>query len=120
MRKHINRIISATLAAAMSVSMISSVTASAEETIAFPYTLFAASEAEGAITTTAGNFCVNGNVCTNGTIVTGGNINVNGTKTENAGQDRFISLTRLTPNIFPETMLRNIPRIMFLMSLIST
>ena len=100
MRKHINRIISATLAAAMSVSMISSVTASAEETIAFPYTLFAASEAEGAITTTAGNFCVNGNVCTNGTIVTGGNINVNGTKTENAGQDMIYIFDKIDAKYF--------------------
>lgn len=100
MRKHINRIISATLAAAMSVSMISSVTASAEETIAFPYTLFAASEAEGAITTTAGNFCVNGNVCTNGTIVTGGNINVNGTKTENAGQDMIYIFDKIDTKYF--------------------
>ena len=100
MRKHINRIISATLAAAMSVSMISSVTASAEENIAFPYTLFAASEAEGAITTTAGNFCVNGNVCTNGTIVTGGNINVNGTKTENAGQDMIYIFDKIDTKYF--------------------
>lgn len=100
MRKHINRIISATLAAAMSVSMISSVTASAEENIAFPYTLFAASEAEGAITTTAGNFCANGNVCTNGTIVTGGNINVNGTKTENAGQDMIYIFDKIDTKYF--------------------
>ena len=34
----------------------------------YPYTLFAASNEEGAITVNAGNFCVNGNVATNGTI----------------------------------------------------
>lgn len=100
MRKHINRIISITLAAAMSVSMISSISASAEEITAFPYTLFAASEAEGAITTTAGNFCVNGNVCTNGTIVAGGNINVNGTKTENAGQDMIYIFDKIDTKYF--------------------
>lgn len=100
MRKHINRIISITLAAAMSVSMISSITASAEEITAFPYTLFAASETEGAITTTAGNFCVNGNVCTNGTIVAGGNINVNGTKTENAGQDMIYIFDKIDTKYF--------------------
>lgn len=100
MRKHINRIISITLAAAMSVSMISSISASAEEITAFPYTLFAASETEGAITTTAGNFCVNGNVCTNGTIVTGGNINVNGTKTENAGQDMIYIFDKIDTKYF--------------------
>ena len=100
MRKHINRIISITLAAAMSVSMISSISASAEEIISFPYTLFAASETEGAITTTAGNFCVNGNVCTNGTIVAGGNINVNGTKTENAGQDMIYIFDKIDTKYF--------------------
>ncbi len=100
MRKHINRIISITLAAAMSVSTISSISASAEEITAFPYTLFAASETEGAITTTAGNFCVNGNVCTNGTIVAGGNINVNGTKTENAGQDMIYIFDKIDTKYF--------------------
>ena len=100
MRKHINRIISATLAAAMSVSMISSVTASAEETIAFPYTLFAASEAEGAITTTAGNFCVNGNVATNGTIASSGNMNVNGTKNENAGLEMIYIFDKIDTKYF--------------------
>ncbi len=100
MRKHINRIISITLAAAMSVSMISSITASAEEITAFPYTLFAASETEGAITTTAGNFCVNGNVCTNGTIVAGGNINVNGTKIENAGQNMIYIFDKIDTKYF--------------------
>ena len=100
MRKHINRIIAITLAAAMSVSMISSISASAEEITAFPYTLFAASETEGAITTTAGNFCVNGNVCTNGTIVAGGNINVNGTKTENAGQDMIYIFDKIDTKYF--------------------
>lgn len=100
MRKHINRIISITLAAAMTVSMISSISASAEEITAFPYTLFAASETEGAITTTAGNFCVNGNVCTNGTIVAGGNINVNETKTENAGQDMIYIFDKIDTKYF--------------------
>lgn len=52
----------------------------------YPYTLFAASEEEGAITTNASNFCVNGSVATNGSILSNGNFNVNGTKTENAGE----------------------------------
>ncbi len=52
----------------------------------YPYTLFAASEEEGAITSTAGNFCVNGSVATNGSIAASGNFNVNGTKLEHAGE----------------------------------
>lgn len=43
---------------------------------------------------------MNGNVCTNGTIVTGGNINVNGTKTENAGQDMIYIFDRIDKKYF--------------------
>lgn len=50
----------------------------------YPYTMFAASDKEGAITVNAGNFCVNGNIAANGTIVSSGNMNLNGTKTEHA------------------------------------
>lgn len=103
MRKHINRIIAITLAAAMSVSMISLISASAEEIISFPYTLFAASETDGAITTTAGNFCVNGNVATNGTIVSSGNMNVNGTKTENADLDMIYVFDKIDSRYFSGT-----------------
>lgn len=65
--------------------MLPTLPAMAEETTEkYPYTLFAGSSEEGAITVNAGNFCVNGNVATNGTIVSSGNMNINGTKTENA------------------------------------
>lgn len=53
----------------------------------YPYTLFAASQEDGAITANVSNFCVNGNVATNGTISASGNFNVNGTKLEHAEQD---------------------------------
>lgn len=49
----------------------------------FPFTMFAASDDDGAITVHAGNFCVNGNIATNGTIVSDGNTNISGTKEEN-------------------------------------
>lgn len=53
----------------------------------YPYTMFAASEEEGAITINALNVCINGNIATNGTISsTADNFNVNGTKTENADE----------------------------------
>lgn len=53
----------------------------------YPYTLFAASQEDGAITANVSNFCVNGNVATNGTVSASGNFNVNGTKLEHAEQD---------------------------------
>ena len=69
----------------MAVSAVPIVSAQAEESIEpYPYTMFAASSDDGAITVNSGNFCINGNVATNGTIVSSGNVNVNGTKTESA------------------------------------
>ena len=60
----------------------------------YPYTLFAGSSEEGAITVNAGNFCVNGNVATNGTTRSSGNMNINGTKTENAGEETIYILKK--------------------------
>ena len=55
----------------------------------YPYTMFAASSDEGAITINADNFCVNGDIATNGTILFSGNKKVNGKKIENAGLKPF-------------------------------
>ena len=85
MKTHLKRLFSGALSIVMAISAIPVVSAHDEENNEpYPYTMFAASDAEGAITVNAGNFCVNGNVATNGTIVSSGNVNVNGTRTENA------------------------------------
>lgn len=64
---------------AMTVSMLPVKTVSAEETrTEYPYTLFAVSNEEGAITVNAENLCVNGSVATNGTVVADGEVTVNG------------------------------------------
>ena len=64
------RLLSGFVATAIAASMLPTLPAMAEETTEkYPYTLFAGSSEEGAITVNAGNFCVNGNVATNGTIV---------------------------------------------------
>jgi hypothetical protein len=66
--------------------------ASAAGNTAFPYTMFAGSDAEGALTINAKHFCLNGNIASNGTIVTGKKANVNGVRTENAALDMpFVS-----------------------------
>lgn len=66
----------------------------------YPYTLFAASEEEGAITANASNFCVNGSVATNGTIVSSGNFNVNGIKTEHAGESMIYIPAKIETQYF--------------------
>lgn len=70
MKTIFNRLLSGILSAAMILSAIPIVPTRAEEsTEPYPYTMFAASSDDGAITVNSGNFCVNGNIATNGTIV---------------------------------------------------
>lgn len=69
-------------------------------TESYPYTLFAASTAVGAITVNASNFCVNGNVATNGTIVSSGNMNVNGTKSENTDEGMVYIFDKIDSQYF--------------------
>ncbi len=102
-KQTVKRIISGFVAAATAITMLPAIPAMAEELGRYHYTLFAASETEGAITTTAGNFCVNGNVATNGTIASSGNMNVNGTKTENAGFDMIYIFDKIDSRYFSGT-----------------
>ena len=84
-RKIIKRLISGVSALALSVGLLGSIPASADDSnVGYKYTLFAYSCEEGAITSSAANFCVNGNIATNGTISASQNFNVNGEKKEHA------------------------------------
>lgn len=94
------RLISGFVAAATAITMLPAIPAMAEDLWRYPYTLFAGSSAEGAITTTASNFGVNGNVATNGTISAAGNMNFNGTKTENAGLDMIYIFDKIDSKYF--------------------
>ena len=95
------RLLSGVLSVVMTVSAIPIVSVNAEEsTEPYPYTMFAASGDEGAITVNAGNFCVNGNVATNGTIVSSGNMNINGTKTENAEESMIFIFDKIDNQYF--------------------
>ncbi len=94
------RLLSGIVATAIATSMLPTLPAVAETGEKYPYTLFAGSSTEGAITVNAGNFCINGNVATNGTIVSSGNMNVNGTKTENAGFDMIYIFDKIDTKYF--------------------
>ena len=86
-RRIFKRLISGVSALALSVGLLGSIPASADDSdIRYKYTLFAYSSEEGAITSSAANFCVNGNIATNGTISAGQNFNVNGEKKEHANE----------------------------------
>lgn len=95
------RLISSVMSVIMAISAIPITSIQAEDsTQLYPYTMFASSNAAGAITVNAGNFCVNGNVCTNGTIVTNGNMNINGTKIENAEESMIFIFDKIENQYF--------------------
>ena len=95
------RLISSFIATTMLATMLPAIPASAKDNVdKYPYTLFAASNEEGAITFNAGNFCVNGNVATNGTIVSSGNMNINGTKTESANEEMLYIFDKIDAAYF--------------------
>ena len=100
-KNNFKRILSGIMSVAMAATLLPSLPAVAEEAAEkYPYTMFAASDTEGAITINANNFCVNGNIATNGTIVSSGNMNVNGTKTENADEEMIYILKKLNYSYF--------------------
>lgn len=95
------RLLSGVLSAVMTVSAVPIVSANAEvSTEPYPYTIFAASNDEGAITVNAGNFCVNGNVATNGTIISSGNMNINGIRTESAEESMIFIFDKIDNQYF--------------------
>ena len=67
----------------------------------YPYTIFAGSDADGALAINSGNVCINGNIATNGTIAaSSANFNVNGQRTEHAGAEMILINSRLSQTFF--------------------
>lgn len=100
-KSNFNRTISGILSLAMTATVLPCFPVSAEDSVEkYPYTMFAASDAEGAITVNAGNFCVNGSVATNGTIVSSGNTNINGTRTEQANEEMLYIFDKIDSKYF--------------------
>lgn len=101
MKPTFKRLLSGVLSMTMLMSAVPSVSVFAEDTSeCYPYTLFASSTDEGAITVNAGNFCVNGNVAVNGTISSSGNMNINGVREEEAGLEMLYIFNRLDTTYF--------------------
>lgn len=100
MKGTLKRVFCGLLSIIMLLSAIPQIAAKAEEAEKFSYTMFAASDKEGAISIQADNTCINGNIAANGTITHTGNLNVNGTKTENAQQDMIYISSKLNEQYF--------------------
>lgn len=95
------------LAAFLSLSFLNTcvpaVSASAESSAPFPYTFFASSDSEGAITTTAANVCMNGSLAANGTFTAAEGIRINGSVTEQAEEDMIYIFNKLDRRYFSGT-----------------
>ena len=96
-KKCATRLMAVMLAAAISVGVLpcTLVYAQDKENPVYPYTIFAGSGDDGAITIKADSFNVNGDIATNGTIIASGNLNINGKKTEKAGEQMISAVKRL-------------------------
>ena len=104
MKTQLKRLLSGVLSAVITASAIPiSPTYAEESTNPYPYTMFAASNVDGAITVNAGNSCINGNIATNGTIISSGNINVNGTRNENAEESMIFIFDKIDYQYFSST-----------------
>lgn len=84
---NLKKLLSLFFAAVTLITAIPALPAAAQDTAAaaqpYPYTIFAGSAGENAITINAGG-SINGNIAANGHITAVGNININGIKKENA------------------------------------
>ena len=100
MRKNLMKKTAAVLSALTALSAMPCTAASAAENNLFPYAMFAASDAEGAITINSNWLTMNGSIASNGTIVTNGYANFNGAKTENAGEDMLFIGDKVTDTYF--------------------
>ena len=97
MKKKSKQLFAGMLSAVMTLSALPLTTIHGEDEVQrYPYTFFAGSSEEGAITINANNVCINGNIATNGTITsTSANFNVNGTITENAAETTIQSFKKI-------------------------
>ena len=106
LKRNTKRIMSGVISLAVTASILPCFPAYADEQTKpekYPYTMFAASDSEGAITINADNVCINGSLATNGTIVTTSpNFNVNGTKTENAHEEMIYIQKKLNYSYFSD------------------
>lgn len=101
LQNNLKRFLSGIISVTITATMLPSFPAFAEETVEkYPYTMFAASDEEGAITINSGNFCVNGNIATNGTIVSSGNMNVNGKKKEYIDEEMIYIFDKIDSSYF--------------------
>lgn len=98
-------IVAGSITAAVMLAVIPSKAETAEK---YPYTLFAASHDDGAITFNSELVNINGNVFTNGTVVSPGEVSIDGTLCENADSDMIYIFDRIEEKYFSGASLNEV------------
>ena len=96
----IKKIVSIMLSAATVAGFIPQVPVKAEDTELYPYTLFASSYDEGAITIDADTICVNGNIVANGAVDANGNMCINGSLMDEADESMLFIFDKIEKKYF--------------------
>lgn len=100
---YIKKICACIMAVVMSTILLMDIPSLAKSVEKYPYTIFASSDEEGAITVSTNNFCLNGSIATNGTIVSSGVMNINGSITEHAEQEMIYIFNAIENAYFNDT-----------------
>lgn len=101
MKSTFKRLLSSVLSVSTLASTMTLAPVLAEDTREdYPYTLFASSDEEGAITIDADNFVINGEIATNGTVIYGDNNSVNTSKNERICAEMVYIPNRIEEDFF--------------------
>lgn len=101
LKKILRKFFCVLLVSALTASILPDYPLFAEKTVtSYPYTLFAASDIEGAITVNAYHFSLNGSVATNGTIETNVFLDVSNEKYQNLNEDMIYFFDKIDTSYF--------------------
>ncbi|MDE5557745.1 MAG: thrombospondin type 3 repeat-containing protein [Ruminococcus sp.] len=100
LKSKFKRTLSGLLSMAMVATIVPCFPVSAEDSEKYPYTMFASSNEDGAITVNAYNFTINGQIATNGTVNCNGNTNINYESSNNICVDMVYIPNKIDSDFF--------------------
>lgn len=100
LKSKFKRTLSGLLSMAMVATIVPCFPVSAEDSEKYPYTMFASSNEDGAITVNAYNFTINGQIATNGTVNCNGNTNINYESSNNICVDMVYIPNKIDKDFF--------------------
>lgn len=100
LKSKFKRTLSGLLSMAIVTTIVPYFPVSAEDSEKYPYTMFASSNEDGAITVNAYNFTINGQIATNGTVNCNGNTNINYESSNNICVDMVYIPNKIDKDFF--------------------